>query len=61
MTTHTIDKSLLHDVIDSLPPHELETVYKMFQAFIADYQDRHLTPEELAAHKKALEENEWYD
>ena len=56
-----VDKSLLHTVIDDLKPNELEVVYKMFMAFIHDYQDRHLTPEEHAEHVKTLESDEWYE
>ena len=56
-----VDKALLHDVIDALPPHELEVIYKLFHSFINDYQDRYLTPEELAAHNQALADDEWYD
>jgi hypothetical protein len=56
-----IDKSLLHVVIDNMTANELEVVYKMFSAFINDYQDRHLSPEEYEMHKKALEDDEWYE
>jgi hypothetical protein len=56
-----IDKSLLHVVIDDMQPNELEIVYKMFSAFINDYQDRHLSPEEFEAHKQALVADEWYE
>ena len=57
----TADKALLHNVIDALPPYELEFVLKLFQAFINDYQDKYLTPDELAAHNQALDDDEWYD
>ena len=56
-----VDKALLHNVIDALPPHELEFIYKLFQSLINDYNDRHLTSDELAAHNEALEDDEWYD
>jgi hypothetical protein len=56
-----IDKSLLHVVIDNMTPNELEVVFKMFSAFINDYQDRHLLPEERDAHIQALEDDEWYE
>jgi hypothetical protein len=56
-----VDKSLLHVVIDNMQPNELEVVYKMFSAFINDYQDRHLSPEEYKAHVQALEADEWYE
>jgi hypothetical protein len=56
-----IDKSLLHVVIDNMTPNELEVVYKMFSAFINDYQDRYLSPEEREAHMQALKDDEWYE
>ena len=56
-----IDKSLLHVVIDNMTTNELEVVYKMFSAFINDYQDRHLSSEEYEAHIQALEDDEWYE
>ena len=56
-----VDRDLLHSVIDELPPYELEFVFKLFQSFINDYQDKHLTPEELIAHNQALDDDEWYD
>ena len=56
-----INRDLLHNVIDSLPQNELEVVYKMFQSFIIDYTDRHLTPEELEAHNQTLVDDEWFD
>ncbi|MCL2697641.1 MAG: hypothetical protein FWE74_06135 [Oscillospiraceae bacterium] len=56
-----IDKSLLHVVIDNMAPNELEVVYKMFSAFINDYQDRHLSAEEYKAHAQALKDDEWYE
>ena len=55
------DKTILHAVIDELPPKELEFVYKLFSSFIEDYQDRHLTPEEYKEHLQALNDDEWYD
>ena len=60
MMVGNVDKALLHDVIDTLPQNELEVVYKMFQSFIMDYQDRHLTDDELEAHNRALADDEWY-
>ena len=60
MTTN-IDKSLLHAVIDDLPTNELDVVCGMLAAFINDYQDRHLNPEEYDAHMQALSADEWYD
>ena len=57
----SVDKALLHNVIDELPPNELEFVFKLFQSFINDYQDKHLTPAELTAHNQALADDEWYD
>ena len=57
----TVDRDLLHNVIDELPPSELEVIFKLFHSFINDYQDKHLTPSELAAHIQALQDDEWYD
>ena len=57
----TVDKNMLHAVIDDMPQNELELVYKMFSGFIRDYQDRHLTNEEYEAHMQALDDNEWYE
>ena len=56
-----VNKDLLHNVIDELSPNEFEFVYKLFQSFINDYQDKYLTPDELSAHKQALDDDEWYD
>ena len=56
-----VDRELLHNVIDELPANELEVIFMLFRSFINDYQDRRLTPDELAAHKQALEDDEWYD
>jgi hypothetical protein len=56
-----VDKSMLHMVIDEMRPHELEVVYKMFSAFINDFQDKHLSSEEYDAHMQALKNDEWYD
>jgi hypothetical protein len=54
-------RSLLHAVIDELPPAELEFVCKLFSSFINDYHDSRLTPEEHDAHMLALHDDEWYD
>jgi hypothetical protein len=59
--TANIDRKLLHTVIDELRPNELEVVYKMFSAFITDYQDKHLTAEEYSAHMQVLKDDEWYE
>ena len=56
-----VARELLHNVIDELPANELEVIFKLFQSFINDYQDKYLTPDELAAHEQALEDDEWYD
>lgn len=52
----TINKTLLHNVIDSLPPDELKIVYRMFSGFIEDYLDSILTEQEREEHLKALED-----
>ena len=55
-----VDRELLHEVIDTLPPHDFAVVYKLFQSYINDFHDRHLTVEELNAHNRALAEDEWF-
>ena len=57
----TVNKEILHTVIDELPQNELDFFYKLFSEFINDYQDRHLTPDEREAHEQALLDDEWYD
>jgi len=52
----TINKQLLHSVIDALPPEELHIVYRMLSGFIEDYLDEHLTPAEYDEHLQALED-----
>lgn len=56
-----MNRSILRAVIDELPKEELNIVYKMFSSFINDYQDRHLTKEELVLHNQALSEDEWFE
>jgi len=51
----TIDKALLYKVIDALPHHELDVIYRMFSSFIEEYLDTHLTEEEYKEHIQALE------
>jgi hypothetical protein len=44
-----------------MKPDELRVVYKMFSAFINDYQDKHLSPEEYKTHMQTLKDDEWYE
>jgi len=54
--TKTVDKQLLFNVIDSLPPEELRVIYRMFSGFIEDYIDTHLSKEEYEEHLQVLED-----
>jgi len=56
-----VDKSKLHAIIEGLPQNQLGSVYEMLLKYLNDYADMHLTPEEYAAHMKALGEDEWYE
>ena len=56
-----IDKNLLHEVIDELPPDVMAVVYKMFSSFIDDHLDRNLSPEERKMHMAALQEDVWVE
>ena len=55
MITST-NKSLLHNVIDTLPQNELEVIYKMFESFINDYLDSQMSDEEHKEHVFSLVE-----
>ena len=56
MNAHHQDRSLLHEVIDSLPQDVLDIVYRMFEGFINDYVDSQMSGEELEEHENSIAE-----
>ena len=54
--TATVQKKLLCNVINSLPPDELGDVFRKFSSLIEDYLDTHLTGEELEEHLQAIQD-----
>ena len=54
MTT-TLDKNVLHDVIDWLSPEDTSLVFRMLRSFVEDYHDSQWDEGEYEEHLAAIE------